>query len=93
VDGLCSPDVLVELPAVLTVVMAVVLGGNLDVLPAHVQDRDKEAVLVVDRDLSGRQREPGANEQQSGQCRLSLGVRRQPGFRDLLTIARPRGHG
>jgi len=64
-DGLRATDVIVESPAIRPVVVAVVLGGDLDVLPTHVEHGDQDTELVVDGDLGCGWGKAAADEQQS----------------------------
>jgi hypothetical protein len=49
-DVLVPTDVFVE-PNAGPVMVALVVGGHLDVFPAHVENCDEDAVFVVDRNL------------------------------------------
>jgi hypothetical protein len=66
-DLLVPTDVLVESSAG-PVMVALVVGSHLDVLPAHVENCNENAVFVVDRDLGLRSGKAGADEQQPQPC-------------------------
>ena len=67
-DGFRAADVLVELPSVGSVVVALVLHSDLDVLPTHIEDRDDLPVFVIHGDLGLWRRESRADEKQSQPC-------------------------
>src|SRR5690349_17356842 len=58
-----TANVFVE-PCAAPVMVALVIGGHLDVLPAHVKNGNEDAVFVVDRNLRLWPGKSGTNQQQ-----------------------------